>query len=223
MTFPRLTRHLVPALFSLLALPTSAQDILGVIGTWEMVSADDVPNDDLLVFSRMTFTGDRLHTTAVYLDADDGELTARNTDDRYIESAGQLIVQAPGSATVLDVGRTPEGLTVRDVMTGVTLRMRASDLAAALDPALVGSWAGDSADHAWTFRFEPDGRSFVRRSGQSRDHVEPYTVAGAYLLIDEDAYHFTVSGDRLTLDRENETITLTRSGVRPEASAPLED
>ena len=223
MTLLSLTRRLVSVLFALLALPVSAQDILGVEGTWEMTEADAVPNDDLLVFSRMTFTGDRLRVTSVYLDPDDGGLTARNTNDRYIESAGQIVVRALGSAAVLDVGRTLDGLVVRDLETGVTLRLREADPDGAFDPALVGSWAGASESHQWTFRFDADGKAAATRDGERHDRDEDYLVAGAYLLIDEDAYHFFVTRDRLMLARDGETIDLTRAEARAAAPATLAD
>lgn len=206
----------------LMALPAASQDALGVVGTWELTRADDVPGDDILVFARMTFTDSRLRTTTVYLDPDDGELSANISDDSYLVSAGQLIVRAPGSTTVLDAGRTLDGLVVRDIETGVSLTMRPADPADALDPALVGSWAGDGGDHTWTFRFDPDGTSYVRRDDQDRDSLEPYTVAGAYLLIDRDAYRFTFAGSRLILTRENETIDLARTTeARPGPSSSL--
>ncbi|HEX8299651.1 MAG TPA: hypothetical protein VF594_10875, partial [Rubricoccaceae bacterium] len=129
---------------------------------------------------------------------------------------GQLLVRAPGSTTVLDVSRTiddlgTEALVVQDLRSGVRLTLHPADPSAALDPALVGSWTGADRQNTWAFRFEPDGRAFVRRGDQDEDHEEPYTVAGPYLLIDQDAYHFTFAADRLMLTVEGETIELTRA------------
>ena len=200
----------------LLGGPATAQDAFGIVGTWEMTGVENVPVSETLVFARMTFTGDRLITTAVYLDEDDGELSARITDDGYVESAGQLVVRAPGSVTVLEVGRTLDGLVVRDLRTEVSLTLRSVDPDAALDPALVGLWAGAGGGHTWQFRFEPDGRSFVRRDADDETE-EPYTVAGAYLLVDRDAYRYTFAGGRLILSREDETLDLARTAVAAEA------
>lgn len=200
----------------LLGSPVGAQDAFGVIGTWEMTGIENAPVAETVVFARMTFTGDRLVTTAVYLDEDDGELSARITDDGYVESAGQLVVRAPGSVTVLEVGRTLDGLVVRDLRTEVSLMLRAANPADALDPDLVGSWAGSGGGHTWQFRFELDGRSFVRRDADDETE-EPYTVAGAYLLVDRDAYRYTFAGGRLILSREDETLDLARTAVAAEA------
>ncbi len=218
--------HLAAALLLLLSGPATAQGALGEVGTWEMTTVENSPGDDVVVFTRMTFTGDRLVTTTVTLDPDDGELSALITDDAYIEANGQLIVRAPGSTTVLAVARDAAGLVVRDLRSGVILTLRPADPGEALDPALVGTWSGAGGGHAWRLRFEPDGRSFVSRDGGD-DSEEPYTVAGAYLLIDEDAYRFTFAGDRLMLDRENETLELFQSlavgGVRPGVRPALND
>lgn len=224
MTLLRHASRSVPVLFTLLAglLPASAQDILGVDGTWEMIGADNAQVDEYtLVFYRATFAGDRLRTTSIYLDGDDGELTARTTEASFFESAGQLIVRDAGRSTVLDVGRTLDGLVIRDTQTDITLRLRAADPAAALDPALVGSWTGAGDGHTWAFHFTDDGQAFVRRDGADRDDARRYTVASAYLIVGDDAYSFNVLGDRLTLYRQDQAIDLTRAEARPEASAPL--
>ena len=209
--------RLAVVLLAALSLPAMAQD---VAGTWEMTEAQDVPVADDLVFTRMTFTGDRLLTTAVFLDPDDGELSARVTDDRYRQSDGQLVVQAVGSTTVLDVAREVDRLTVRDLETGVVLTLRPADLSDALDPAFVGVWAGTGGGHGWRFRFEPDGQAFVRRDDQDSDHDEPYTVAGPYHLVDQDVYRFTFGPDRLTLDGDEETIELFRVGATADVPPP---
>ena len=56
----------------LLAPAAAAQDAPDVVGTWELVDAENVPYDDLLVFARLTFTPDRLDAVYVFLDPDDG-------------------------------------------------------------------------------------------------------------------------------------------------------
>ncbi|HEX9951836.1 MAG TPA: hypothetical protein VGB53_08720 [Rubricoccaceae bacterium] len=210
---------------ALVATPAAAQGVaqsaetptlIGEVGTWELAAAENTPGDDILVFTRMTFTGRDLTTTAVYLDPDDAELSARITTDSYTTANGQLLVRAPGSTTVLDVSRATddlgtEALVVQDLRTGVRLTLHPADPAGALDPALVGAWAGADRTHTWAFRFEPDGRAFVRRDDQDSDHEEAYTVAGPYLLVDEDAYHFTLSADRLMLTGEGDTIELSRA------------
>ena len=210
---------------------SEGQTTLGEGGTWELMAAEDTPGDDILVFTRMTFTGNRVRTTSIYLDADDAELSARVSDDAYAQANGQLLVRANGSTTVLDVSREldavgADALVVHDVLSGVTLRLHPADPADALDPALVGTWAGQGEGHGWTFRFEPDGTSYVRRDDQGRDHFEPYTVAGPYLLVDEDTYLFNFSGERLILSREGQTTELSRAapGSVPAApAAPLTD
>lgn len=204
---------------------------LGEVGTWELTSAEDTPSDDILVFTRMTFDGSTVKTVSIYLDADDAELSARVSNDGYAQANGQLLVRANGSTTVLDVSRETDAvgadlLVVRDVLSGVTLRLHPVDAVDALDPALVGTWAGEGEGHGWTFRFEPDGTAYVRRDNQGRDHLEPYTVAGPYLLVDEDTYLFTFSGDTLVLSRDGQGTTLRRAapGSVPVAPAtPLTD
>ena len=216
---------LLAALLAFSAAPAAqgvapASTLIGEVGTWELVDAENTPGNDTPIFVRMTFTGRSMKTVTVYLDPDDGELSARVTDDAYIVANGQLIVRAPGSTTVLDVSRTTDDvgadvLVVHDLRVGTRLRLRPANPAGALDPALVGAWAGQDRTHTWTFRFEPDGRSFVRRSGQDRDHEEPYTVAGPYLLVDQDAYRFTFAADRLMLSDDLDTIELSRVAYDP--------
>ena len=204
---------------------------LGEVGTWELTAAEDTPGDDILVFTRMTFDGSHVKTTSIYLAAADAQLTARVSTDGYAQANGQLLLRANGSTTVLDVSRETDAvgadvLVVRDVLSGVTLRLHPADAADALDPRLVGTWAGEGEGHGWTFRFEPDGLSYVRRDNQGRDHLEPYTVAGPYLLVDEDTYLFTFSGDRLILSRDGQDTTLTRAApgsVPVPPAAPLTD
>ncbi len=200
----------------------STPSVIGEVGTWELIEAEDTPGGDTPIFVRMTFTGRSLKTVTVFLDPDDGELSARVTSDSYITSNGQLVVRATGSTTVLDVSRDTDDvgadvLVVRDLRVGTRLRLRLhpADPAGALDPALVGAWAGQDQTHSWTFRFEPDGRSFVRRSGQDRDHEEPYTVAGPYLLVDQDVYRFTFASNRLILSDDVDTIELSRVAYDP--------
>ena len=218
---------LLAALVALSAAPAAQgigagarPSVIGEVGTWELIEAEGTPGGDTPVFVRMTFTGRSLKTVTVFLDPDDGELSARVTEDSYITSNGQLVVRATGSTTVLDVSRDTDDvgagvLVVRDLRVGTRLRLHPADPAAALDPALVGAWAGQDRTNAWTFRFEPDGLAFVRRSGQDRDHEEPYTVAGPYLLVDQDVYRFTFASSRLILSDDVDTIELSRVAHDP--------
>ncbi len=214
---------LLAALVAVTVAPAAqgvAPSLTGEVGTWELIDAADTPGTDTPIFVRMTFTGRSMKTVAVFLDPDDGELSARVTDDAYITSNGQLVVRAPGSTTVLDVSRATDDvgadvLVVHDLRVGTRLRLRPADPAGGLDPALVGAWAGQDQASTWTFRFEPDGRSFVRRGGQDSDHEEPYTVAGPYLLIDQDTYRFTFASGRLMLTDDTDTIELSRVAYDP--------
>ena len=222
----RAARLAALVLLAALAERPAAQDVLGIVGTWEATATENTPGTEKVVFTRMTFTGDRLVTTAVFLDPDDGELSARITDDGYVVSDGQLVVRATGSTTVLDAARDPAGLTVRDTRSGVVVTLRAADPADALDPALVGVWEGGGGGHRWRFDFRADGRATVRRDADDPTE-EPYTVAGPYLLVDRDAYRFTFVGGRLMLDREDESLDLlpvaASADARPVALPPLSD
>ena len=181
-----------------------------------MTRADDVPGDNILVFTRMTFTGARLETTAVYLHPDDGHLEVRRTDDPYVVSDGQLVVRALGTTTLLTPDRTPGGLVVRNAATGSSITLRAADPAEAFDPALLGAWTGTGDGHTWAFRFDADGRATIQKDDDGRS--APYAVAGPYLLVDRDAYRFTFVGGGLILDNEDAPLALER--IPAEARPP---
>lgn len=209
------------AVFALVApLSAASQGILGIEGSWELAETVDIPAEGVLVFSRFTFTGSHLLTTAVTIDPDSGHLRGRTTDDRYIESDGQVIVRAFGNTTVLDVGRTPDGLVVRDTRTDVTLRFRPASPDAGFDPELIGAWATDAIeDDAWAIRFDAAGRAMLTRDGEEKDVM--YDVAGPYLLIDKDPYRFTFVGDGLELEHGSDLIRLARSDARQTAAPTL--
>lgn len=188
----------------LLAAPAaSGQD---VVGTWELVSAENVPYEDSLVFARVTFTGDVLRSTYVFLDPDDGELIGRLNDDRYFVSDGQLIVRGAGSTTVLDVDREGDRLAVLDLQTGVRLHLRAADPALDRDPALLGRWR--SARGGRALEFYADGAVDVWEDGEDEPDGRSYVVAGPYLLIDDQPFSYTVTsggdGPRLFLGSDGE-------------------
>ena len=206
----------VAALLALAALPAAAQGgrrrrrsaLIGEVGTWELAAAENTPGDDILVFARMTFTGDQpRHDGRLPRPRRRRTLGPRH-DDAYLASrTGSSIVRAPGSTTVLDVSHAPTPsattlLVVHDLRTGVVLTLHPADPAAGARPGPRRHVGRDgSAGTRGRSASSPTGRSFVRRDDQNRDHEEPYTVAGPYLLVDQDAYHFTFAGGRLMLDR----------------------
>ncbi len=160
-----------------------------VVGTWELVAAENVPVEDELVFARLAFTADRFDAVYVFLDPDDAELSGRFERGRYLSSAGQLVVREGRDVTVFDVERDATLLTVRDVETGVVLLLRAADPGLARDPDLVGEWAGARAGEPFGVRFDPDGRAEVRE-GDHRD-MGDYVVAGPYVLLGDDPARYT--------------------------------
>lgn len=187
----------------LLAVPVaSGQD---VIGTWELTAAENVPSEDSLVFARMTFTDDRIRSTFVFLDPDDGELIGRLNEDRYIVSAGQLIVRSTGSTTVLDVDREGDRLAVLDLQTGVQFQLTAADPALDRDPALLGRWRSAHGDRA--LQFHSDGAVDVQ-DGDGEPDARSYVVAGPYLLLDDEPFRYTLThrgdGPRLFLEADRE-------------------
>ncbi len=186
---------------ALLATPAVSQ---GMIGTWELTAAENVPYESELVFARMTFTVDELRSVFVFLDPDDAELEGRLHRDRYIVSDGQLIVRDAQSTTVLDVGREGTELTVRDVISGVVFRLREADPALALDPDLVGAWHGRYFKEETTLTFSSEGEVELVEADGDVD-TDAYVVAGPYLLIDEHAfrYSFARDGDARRLILEN--------------------
>lgn len=195
--------------------PASAgPEALDVVGTWELVAAENVPYDDDLVFARLTFTEDRLDAVYVFLDPDDAELIGRFERARYVESAGQLVVSGRGNVTVFDVVREPTLLTVHDLETGVVLLLREADPAGALDPDLLGAWAGTRGGEPFAVRFGPDGRAEVRE-GDDRDDGD-YVVAGPYVLLGDDPARYTFTRDaegrrQLVIEADDERTILFRT------------
>ena len=185
-----------------------------VVGTWELVAAEAVPFEDELVFARMTFTGDRMEAVYVFLDPDDAELIGKFEDGRYVVSAGQLVVRQRGDVTVLDVTRDRTLLTVHDLETGVVLLLREADPALALDPDLVGAWAGTRGGRPFGVTFGPDGRAEVRE-GDGRDDGA-YVVAGPYVLLGDAPARYTFARDaagrrQLVVEAGGERTVLTRT------------
>ncbi|WP_420455078.1 hypothetical protein [Rubrivirga sp.] len=221
-----MTARLVPLVLVLCAAPVAAQvgpDVIGpppaepvapdVVGTWELVAAENVPVEDELVFARLTFGTDRFDAVYVFLDPDDAELSGRFERGRYLSSAGQLVVREGGDVTVFDVARDATQLTVRDVETGVVLLLRAADPALARDPDLVGAWAGARGGRPWGVRFDPDGRAEVRE-GDDRDTGD-YVVAGPYVLLGDDPARYTFARDadgrrQLVVEADGERTVLSR-------------
>ena len=154
-----------------------------VEGTWDLESAENVPLDDQLVFARLTFTGDEVRTLIVAL-ADDGDLSGERTRARYRVSDGQLIVREQSGVTVWAVARDQDRLAVRDLETGVVLRLRRAVPGVGIDPGLVGAWAGTRDGQPFAIRFRPDGVAEVQ-TGDDADEGE-WTAAGAYLVLGED-------------------------------------
>lgn len=187
----------------LLAAPVaSGQD---VIGTWELTAAENVPYEDSLVFARMTFTDDRIRSTFVFLDPDDGELIGRLNEDRYIVSDGQLIVRSTGSTTVLDVDREGDRLAVLDLQTGVQFQLTAADPTLDRDPALLGRWRSAHGDRV--LQFHSDGTVDVQ-DGDGEPDARSYVVAGPYVILDDEPFRYTLThsgdGPRLFLEAHRE-------------------
>ena len=196
-----------------LTVPALAQTP-DVVGTWELVAAENVPHDDNLVFARMTFTEDHLDAVFVFLDPDDAELSGRFERARVFASAGQLVVRDGSQVTVFDVVREETLMTIRDIETGVVLLMRAADPAGALDPDLIGRWSGTRDGQPFAVRFRADGRAEVQE-GDDRDEGS-YVVAGPYVLLGDDPARYTFSrdaaGERLLIveaDGEESILTPT--------------
>lgn len=205
-----------PALLALalLAAPASGQPAPDVVGTWELVSSRDVPVDDALVFARLTFTGDRLDAVYVFLDPDDGELSGRFERARYIVSAGQLVVRENNQTTVLAVERDGTLLQVHDLETGTILLLREASASDALDPDLVGTWAGVRGGERFAVRFGPDGEADVRE-GDDLD-AGRYVVAGPYVLLGDDPARYTFERGpdgqrRLVVEADGERSILDRA------------
>ncbi|WP_412060518.1 hypothetical protein [Rubrivirga sp. IMCC45206] len=180
-----------------LAVPAAAQVVPrapdapspDVIGLWELVSAVDVPADDALVFVRLAITADKIRAVYVYLDPDDGELSGRFDDGRYVVSNGQLVIRDGRSTTVWDAARDGTLLRVRDIESGVGLLLREADPSNARDPALLGAWEGVRDGERFAVEFRADGTAVVRR-GDDLDTGD-YTVAGAYVLLGDEPARYT--------------------------------
>jgi len=184
-----------------------------VVGTWELVAAENVPYDDNLVFARLTFTPDELDAVYVFLDPDDAELIGRFQGGRYVASAGQLVLRDRGDVTVLEVARDRTLLTVADLETGIVLLLREADPALALDPDLLGAWEGVRDGEPFAVRFGPGGRADIRR-GDDRDDGE-YVVAGPYVLLGDDPARYTFARDdagrrQLVVEADGERTILSR-------------
>ncbi len=160
-----------------------------MVGVWELVAARDVPADDALVFARLAISASDVEALYVYLDPDDGELSGRFDDGRYVVSNGQLVIRDGRSTTVWDAVRDGNFLTVRDLETGVTLLLREADPASVRDPALLGAWEGIRDGTSFAVEFRPDGTAVVRR-GNDVDTGD-YTVAGAYVLLGDEPARYT--------------------------------
>ena len=163
-----------------------------VVGTWDLESAENVPLDDRLVFARLAFTDREVRTLTVAL-ADDGDLDGERTRARYLVSDGQLVVRRANGVTVWAVGREDDRLVVHDIETGVVLRLRLAAPDVGVDPGLIGAWAGTREGRPFAVRFRPDGTAEVQ-VGDDRDEGE-WTVAGAYLLLDEDPARYGLGRD----------------------------
>lgn len=197
-----------------LATAASAQPAPDVVGTWELVSSENVPAEDALVFARLAFTGDAMEAVYVYLDPDDAELSGRFEEGRYLVSDGDLVVRNDGRVTVLEVARDGTFLSVRDVETGAVLVLRETDPGRALDPDLFGAWAGVRRGAPFSVRFRPDGSAEVREAGDVE--TGPYVVAGPYVLLGDDParYTFARSSDgrrQLVVEADGERTVLSRA------------
>ena len=184
-----------------------------VVGTWELSGAENVPVDDVLVFARLTISGDRIAATYLFLDPDDGELSVRTEDARYVVSAGQLVLRDDGRTTVWDAARDGTMLTVQDRQTGVLLRLRAAGRSER-DPELVGTWTGTRTGAPFTVWFAPDGQAHVEAGGDREDGR--WRTVGPYVLLgDEPAwYSFTRDADgrrQLVVEAEGERSVLDRT------------
>ena len=185
-----------------------------MVGTWELVAAENVPYDDNLVFARLTFTADELAAVYVFLDPDDAELIGRFQGGRYIASAGQLVLRDRGDVSVLDVARDRTLLTVADLETGIVLLLREASPANARDPELLGAWEGTREGEPFGVRFGPDGRAEIRR-GDDRDDGD-YVVAGPYVLLGDDPARYTFVRDdagrrQLVVEADGERTILSRT------------
>ena len=196
-----------------LAAGASAQTA-GLVGTWELEAVEASPVEDALVFARLAITDDRIRGLYVFLDPDDGELSARRTRARYRVSDGQLIVRENNGVTVWDVAQIATGLRVQDLETGTVLRMRRADPGSATDPGLVGTWVGTRAGRPFALRLGADGRA-ERIDDDDRDSGE-WAAAGAYLVLGDDPARYTFTRDaadrlQLVVEADGERTILRRA------------
>ena len=201
-------------LCALLALAASASAQTGLAGTWELEAVEASPVEDALVFARLAVTDDRIDGLYVFLDPDDGELSARRTRARYRISDGQLIVRENNGVTVWDVVQIATGLRIQDLETGTVLRMRRADPGSATDPSLVGTWTGTRDGRPFALRLGADGAA-ERIDGDDRDSGE-WASAGAYLVLGDDPARYTFSRDaddrlQLVVEADGERTVLQRA------------
>ncbi len=187
-----------------------------VEGLWELDAVSELPRaSQELVFARLTFADDRLTTTTVYLDPDDGRLYGLSRRDRYLVADGQVLVREDQRVRLLDIEPTTDDdsrMTVRDIQDGIEMRLRRVDASVVHDPGLYGTWSVAPPDHreAITITFTPDGRAVGTSGGDAFD-VE-YVVAGAYVITDNrDTFRYTLSGTHLVMERGDELILLSRA------------
>ena len=209
-----------PVLLAALALGLSAaaaQPALDAAGTWELESAETPGSDDALVFARLTIGDGEIETLAVTLD-EGGGLTGERATSRYRASAGQWIVRRLAAVTVWDVARDRDRLVVRDLESGAVLRLRRADPGAAVDPSVVGAWAGTRAGRPFALRLRPDG------TAQVGDPADPddgrWAAAGAYLVLGDDPARYTLARDAdggrvLVVEADGERTELRRVSPDP--------
>ncbi len=198
-------------LLAALAVPALAQPRPELLGTWELVSSENIPVEDALVFARVTITEDRIASIYVFLDPDDGELKSQVEHGRYRVSDGQLVVREGDGVTVLDARREVGFLTLHDLETDVMLVLREGAPGSERDPDLVGTWVGTRDAKSFTVQFRDDGTAEVLR-GTDRDTGD-YVVAGPYVLLgDEPArYSFARGADgrrQLVVEADGERSVL---------------
>ena len=161
-----------------------------VVGTWELEAAETLPDDGTLVFVRLTVTDQEIETLTVTL-WPNGDLTGDRVTSRYLASDGQLVVRRLASVALWDVARDRDRLVIRDAEAGLVLRLRRADPAAAVDPALVGSWVGERGGRPFALRLQPDGTAEV--GDPQRPDAGRWAAAGAYLVLGDDPARYTLA------------------------------
>ena len=185
-------------------------------GLWELDEVSELPPASAeLVFARLHFDGDdRMTTTTVYLDRDDGDLAGRSRRDRYFVADGQILARDGLRTRLLDVqpdSLNPDQITLRDIEERITMRLRRVTAAVERDPSLYATWSVAPPDHdeAITLTFRPDGRAVGTWDGD--DYDEGYVVAGAYVILrNRDAFRYTVSNRHLVLESGDRLILLSQ-------------